>query len=447
MFSYYLHFFSILCAFLKVDVVFSGGGVENYAVFCNFVPVRCQQTHHLGMMRKSFVITFLMLVVMCLTVAFTAVALEPADTVRVRLVTFYPGSEVFSVYGHTEIRVTQGDADYYFNYGVFDFNTPGFVYRFVTGEADYLCMAVPPQYAMMEPGRRMVEQELNFTQEQACLVRDLLVANALPPNNTYRYQYLTDNCSTRPRDIIEQALGQPLHNPAVSDTVTYRQVMAHYARNYPWLQFDIDLVLGSVLDRTIDEREQMFIPMALMRSAAGTMVERDGRTVPLVHSTQVMVDGSEDGIVLPATPWPLTPLAAMLGLLALTVLVSISDLRLKRPSRWFDTLLYGALAMVGCVLFFLIFVSVREATSPNYNAFWAHPFCLLLAVLPWVSRFDRLLRGCHVANALVVALLLLVWPWLPQVANVAFFPVMIASLLRSALNVFLLNSKRKNTTK
>lgn len=399
------------------------------------------------MMRKNFVISVLMTALMSFTGVIAAAAQDAADTVRVRLVTFYPGSEVFSVYGHTEIRVTQGAADYYFNYGVFDFNTPGFVYRFVTGEADYLCLAVPPQYAMMEPGRRMVEQELNLTQEQACQVRDLLVANALPPNNTYRYQYLTDNCSTRPRDIIEQSLGQPLHNPAITDTVTYRQVMTHYARNYPWLQFGIDLVLGAGLDRAIDEREQMFIPMSLMRSAAGTMVQRDGHSVPLVRSTHVMVDGSEDGIVLPATPWPLSPLAAMLAVLALAVLVSALDWRRRRVCRWFDTLFYGALTVVGCVLFFLIFVSVREATSPNYNAFWAHPFCLLLAALPWVPRCGRLLRRCHGANALVVALLLLAWPWLPQVANVAFFPVMATSLLRSVLNVLLPGGRCKSTTK
>ena len=229
----------------------------------------------------------------------SAAALAQADTVRVRLVTFYPGSEIYSVYGHTELRVTQGQADYYFNYGVFDFNTPGFVYRFVTGEADYMCVAVPPQYAMMEPGRRMVEQELNLTQEQGRQVRDYLVENSMPGQNTYRYQYLSDNCSTRPRDIIEQAIGQPLHNPAITTNITYRDMMKQCASNYAWLQFGIDLVLGADLDRVISEHEQMFIPMVLMKAAEGTTLERNGQLVPLVNATEVIVDGSEDGIVMP----------------------------------------------------------------------------------------------------------------------------------------------------
>ncbi|MBR3102010.1 MAG: DUF4105 domain-containing protein [Muribaculaceae bacterium] len=369
----------------------------------------------------------------------SAAALAQADTVRVRLVTFYPGSEIYSVYGHTELRVTQGQADYYFNYGVFDFNTPGFVYRFVTGEADYMCVAVPPQYAMMEPGRRMVEQELNLTQEQARQVRDYLVENSMPGQNTYRYQYLSDNCSTRPRDIIEQAIGQPLHNPAITTNITYRDMMKQCASNYAWLQFGIDLVLGADLDRVISEHEQMFIPMVLMKAAEGTTLERNGQLVPLVNATEVIVDGSEDGIVMPPTPWWLSPMTVALLLLAVAVIISVRDLRRRRITRWFDTVVYALYGMAGCVLFFLIFVSVREATSPNYNAFWAHPFCLILAVLPWIKRANRCLRWCHVANAVVVALLLIALPWIPQVVNAAFFPLLAVTLMRSLTNVAILS--------
>ena len=39
------------------------------------------------------------------------------DSIVVKLVTFYPGDEVFAVYGHTDLRVTQGKHDYYYNYG------------------------------------------------------------------------------------------------------------------------------------------------------------------------------------------------------------------------------------------------------------------------------------------------------------------------------------------
>ena len=133
---------------------------------------------------------------------------QAEEPVHVSLVTFYPGSEPHNIFGHSEVRVQQGPVDLYFNYGVFDFKAPGFLWRFVLGETDYMCQPVPRAYATigMEQ-RRMVEQELNLPQDRALAVRDFLWNNAQPENCTYRYKFLSDNCSTRPRDIIEMAAG------------------------------------------------------------------------------------------------------------------------------------------------------------------------------------------------------------------------------------------------
>ena len=361
------------------------------------------------------------------------------DSIEVRLVTFYPGGEVFSLYGHTELRVTQGTADCYYNYGVFDFNTPHFVYRFVRGDAEYLCAALPPQYATVGmEGRRMVEQKLNLTQDEAMRVRDYLIVNSQPGNNTYVYQYLGDNCSTHPRDIIEMALGERLHYAPVADSVTYRDMMSHYARNYPWQQFGIDLVLGSDLDRPLDVRQRMFIPMALMQAYDHATVDRGQGAVPLVSDTQVVVDGSEQGTVLPPTPWYLGPSTAACLLLALTVLMTVRDMRRRRVTRWFDTVVFAVYGLVGCVLFFLMFCSVREATFPNYNALWVNPLMLLPAIGVWFGGLRRVLRVYHLANLAVVVLTMLVWVWLPQQANAAFFALMPVTALRS-INFFVNN--------
>ena len=358
----------------------------------------------------------------------------PLDTapITVSLVTFYPGDEVFSVYGHTELRVQQGTADAYFNYGVFDFDSPNFVWRFATGDAEYLCVATPAAYSRVGmDGRRMVEQRLNLTQEQAQGVLHYLLNNARPGNNTYRYRFLTDNCSTRPRDIIERAVGTSPHYAPLDSAVTYRDIIARYTANYPWEKFGIDLVLGSELDRPISTREQMFVPMLLMRAVDGATIVRDGKSVPLVTDTDVVVDASEQGIVLPPTPWYLTPMAAALALLVVIVAFTVRDLRRHRVTRWLDTLLFLAYAAAGCVVFFLVFVSEHEATSPNWNALWLHPLHFMPAVLVWIPRAQKLLRAYHVVDAAVIVLLLLAWPWLPQVANPASFPLMLIPVLRA----------------
>jgi hypothetical protein len=364
---------------------------------------------------------------------------QEEDSVRVSLVTFYPGSEPHNIWGHSEIRIQQGPVDLYFNYGVFDFQAPAFMWRFMLGKTDYLCVPVPQAYAKLGmEERRMVEQELNLPQDRAIMVRDFLWNNAQPENRTYRYKFLSDNCSTRPRDIIEMAAGQGLQYPAMQDSaVTYRDILAHYCRNYAWEKFGIDLVLGWDTDTVLDQRATMFIPMLLMDAVAGATVTTGGTVMPLVKQTTVPIDKSTDGNVRPPTPWFVSPIAVALLVLALTFIVTGRDWRRRDLTKWFDSLLFTAGGLAGCILFFLIFFSTHEATSPNINIAWLHPLLLLLAVLPWFKKTRNAARWLHAMNALIVALLMLAWPWQPQVGNIAFFPLMAALVTRSLANFLL----------
>ena len=365
--------------------------------------------------------------------------LQEEDSVHVSLVTFYPGSEPHNIWGHSEIRVQQGPVDVYFNYGVFDFQAPAFMWRFMLGQTDYLCQPVPRAYAMLGmENRRMVEQELNLPQDKAIMVRDFLWNNAQPENRTYRYKFLSDNCSTRPRDIIEMAAGEGLRYPAMSDSaVTYRDILAHYCRNYAWERFGIDLVLGWNVDTVLDQRATMFIPMLLMDAVAGATITTDSTTTRLVRATTVPIDKSTEGNVRPPTPWYLSPMTVAMLVLALTLMVTWRDWRRHDVARWFDTVLFSAGGLAGCLLFFLIFFSTHEATSPNINIAWLNPLLLLLAILPWFKKTRNAARWLHALNALVVALLMLAWPWQPQVGNFAFFPLMTALVTRSLANVLL----------
>ena len=373
---------------------------------------------------------------------------QQEDSVRVSLVTFYPGSEPHNIWGHSEIRVQQGPVDLYFNYGVFDFQAPAFMWRFMMGETDYMCQPVPRFYATvgMEE-RRMVEQELNLTQDRAIAVRDFLWNNAQPENCTYRYKFLSDNCSTRPRDILEMAAGEGLRYPAMGDTtVTYRDILAHYCRNYAWERFGIDLVLGWDVDTVLDQRATMFIPMLLMDAVAGATIQTDSVAIPFVKATTVPIDKSTEGNVRPPTPWYLSPMAFALLVLVLTLLVTCRDWRYRDVSRWLDTVLFTAGGLAGCILFFLIFFSTHEATSPNINIVWLNPLLLLLAVLPWFKKTRTAARWLHALNAAIVALLMLAWPWQPQVGNIAFFPLMAALVMRSITNVWLLGKPTRGPT-
>ena len=55
------------------------------------------------------------------------------DNIKVSLMTCAPGTEIYALFGHTALRYedkARGE-DWVFNYGMFSFNTPHFIYRFV----------------------------------------------------------------------------------------------------------------------------------------------------------------------------------------------------------------------------------------------------------------------------------------------------------------------------
>lgn len=363
---------------------------------------------------------------------------DSLDDIQVSLITFYPGDEIFEVFGHSEILVTDAKNAYFFNYGVFDFNSPNFLGRYIMGETDYMCALMPPAVdGGVRQGRKMIKQDLNLTSEQARQVLDMLLTNARRENCVYRYRHFSDNCSTRPRDIIEKAIGQEIDYSKCDYIVgtTLRQIMSHYTHNYPWEQFGIDLVLGAACDTVVDARTQTFVPLFLMNAL--NMVEVDSGNGPekLVKDTKVVMEGDDDGLVLPPTPWYLHPLTIAFLLLLITVLVSRKDWRKHEVSRWFDIVLFIIAGLAGCIIFFVEFISTHEAVMPNYNILWLHPLLLALAVLPWIKKAAKSLRWAHFINIALIATMAVVWISGLQVANTAFYPLIAVLLLRSIINV------------
>ena len=63
-----------------------------------------------------------------------------SEEARISLMTSAPyDEEVFTVYGHAALRIydPKQNIDYIFNYGIFDFSKPNFIYLFAKGETEY----------------------------------------------------------------------------------------------------------------------------------------------------------------------------------------------------------------------------------------------------------------------------------------------------------------------
>lgn len=360
-------------------------------------------------------------------------AIETHIQAEISLVTCYPGSRNYELYGHTMIRVQIEGQDLLFNYGIFNFKQSGFIYRFVKGDCDYSLAAYPMQYLTQGyEDRKIVEQVLDLDDAQKVDIISFLWNNVQPENAVYRYGWAYNNCATKPRDIIENAVGGSLEygNPKRGEA-TFRSIMAYFDKNYPWQQFGIDMVLGYDLDHKLDYREQMFSPIILMEAMADATQERDGKRIPVVKATNILVEGGDEGAVLGPTPMVLTPMFVLTLLLVIVLALTIKERLGKRHYRWLDSVVFGVYGLVGVLVAFLTFVSSHYGTSSNLHIVWLHPLLLLPAILEWIKGMRPLVAIIHVVNALLIVLLAAGWYWLPQSGNMALVPMAGISLIRS----------------
>ena len=338
-------------------------------------------------LRKDFC-TFLGIILMILPLKAAAqdsLLTNAMDSVEVSLLTCSPHEEIYSLYGHTALRWhdLRTQEDLAFNWGVFNFKKPYFVLRFVFGLTDYELGAVPMKYFMEEyrqVGSSVTEQILNLTAEEKRNLYLALVKNLQPENRIYRYNYFYDNCSTRPRDIIEQSInGKVEYTEREGFTPSYRDMVRVCTRNHPWATFGNDILLGVRADLATDRRQQEFLPDHLLYDFDRAQIYTDGEYRPLVKERRTIVPA---GVQVIEPDFLFTPSECAYALLLLSLVILFIEWRKKTTFRVWDTLLMTVQGLVGSVLFVMLF-SQHPTTSTNLQLllFNPLPFFFLPAVI------------------------------------------------------------------
>lgn len=351
-------------------------------------------------------------------------------TPQVSLLTAAPGDMTYELFGHTGIRVRMTGnnparhIDIVYHYGLFDFSAPHFLYRFVKGETDYSIGAIDYKSfvnSYIWRGSTVYEQTLNLTLEETERLLRALDENMRPENRIYRYNFFYDNCATRPRDKIEEALADNLtYDRSDTTAVTFRELIHRCTAGHPWLTFGIDLALGAPLDHPATYREQMFLPHLLMQAFDdATITTADGEKRALTGTTQSHSGGSRQ----PVAPTPFTPTMVFYTLLIAVIAVSVWEYRRGKQFRLIDIAICGLYGLFGAVLFFLIFVSTHPATSPNYTALWCHPL-LWFVMLSLIAAPHKMITNRLMSIVLLTTIATLIaMPFLPQLFQPAFYPL------------------------
>lgn len=356
---------------------------------------------------------------------------QDTSRLQVSLLTCGPGDELYSLFGHSALRVVNKDTafpynDIVYNYGTFNFDDPNFYLKFTQGKLLYFVSREGYEdfvYLYQSTGRSMTEQVLNLTEEEKKAVKHFLEENIKEENKYYQYDFFFDNCTTRLRDIIVKNR-QPVPDlPAVRPVnMRFRQAIHEYLDKgqQPWSKLGIDILLGAKTDRIMTAAEQQFLPGNLLMALDSN---RNGKLVASSHSVYTLENKAADKNLF-------TPMLFFGSLLLLFVVLHFT-IHKKLPvlMAGLDGMLFFLTGLLGCILIFMWVGTDHSMTKNNYNLLWALPTHIFISFFitsnrTWVKKYFRF-------TFYAAALVLIAWSFLPQQLSPALVPFVLLIMFRA----------------
>ena len=336
---------------------------------------------------------------------------EPGSNLTIYLLTFGWGDEVWSRFGHNAIWIKDRarGTDSTYNWGMFDFNQPHFLRRFLTGDTSYWMEGIGLDSMLMyykQQNRSILAQELNLIPAQRLELQRSVQLNEQPQNKFYRYDYYRDNCSTRLRDALDHAVGGQIQTSTVTRMTsgTYRfHTLRLLGDNVP-LYTGASLALGHPADKPLSEWEEMFLPVRMANNLRSVrLVDSTGSQIPFVRSEMALFTAGR-------APEPSAPPNYLPWFVAAGILIAAGMIALVRSAEGGNRLtLFAATAIAtlwsliagagGTALVIAWAFTKHYFMSRNENLLHFDPLSLGLVVLIPLSIYG--LRG--VTKALKLA--------------------------------------------
>jgi hypothetical protein len=356
------------------------------------------------------------------------------ETLVVSLLTYGPSDIVFEKFGHIAlgIRDTVSGRDVAFNWGMFSFSQPHFLWRFLTGDTSYWMegfdtKAFNADYA--GDNRTIRQQRLALTPLERGTLLDFVTWNARPENKFYRYDYYQDNCSTRIRDALDWVLRGRLKpelnvpGPGRSWRSETERISASSLPMYA----GIEIALGKNADARLSKWEEAFLPERLAEHFESVVLRgEDGRRYRLVESDTVLFTANR--IPMPSEPPEWLMMAALLGLTLAGTIAVLADARGRVTRVLLASLValwYFVGGVLGTALLLAGTVTWHEPyMGKNTTLLQLHPLLLVASVAVPIAllRHARTRAAFGVSTTIaalsVVGVLLQVVPGLSQRSGV-----------------------------
>ena len=301
-----------------------------------------------------------------------------SDSAKIYLLTCTPGTEVWSKYGHTGIRVCDetNQMDIVFNYGIFSLMEKGFYRKFVQGDT-YYQLAIESYSHFIKfynrIGRKTYLQELNLTIAQKQQVFDALMINYRPENRFYLYNFVFDNCATRPYYLLKQALQDTIISSYIGCiNQPFLSTISRYTGKYSWVDFGINLIFGHEADQPMSNEQRLFLPEELMFYISEAQ---------LSNGTPLVAYEAIKPFEIAPVPWYANYYFGLFIFFILMIIISLWDRKRNKLSWWIDAILGFIYLILLTIVIFLTFFSSHPLVGFNWR----------LLILPFIYLCARLI--------------------------------------------------------
>ena len=353
---------------------------------------------------------------------------QDSSRLRISLLTCTPGEELYSIFGHSAIRIIDSNnvTDYVYNYGTFNFDDEGFYLKFVRGKLLYyvsLERADDFIYNYMASGRGITEQLLNLSAKEKITVQKALNENLKEENKYYKYDFFLDNCTTRLRDIITNNKNPKPVLPAVMPANTrFRQAIHSYLDKggQYWSKLGIDILLGAPTDKIMTAAEQEFLPDNLMSALDSS------KNVKIIASKTNLYEIGEqkkdDNLF--------TPILCFSLLFLMIFLIGLSKSKFSTIFLiGFDHVFFFIIGLLGILLILMWVATDHTMTKNNFNLIWALPTHTLASF--FITSNKKYAKKYFLFTMILMIALLISWLLLPQEMNNSLLPIVLLIFYRS----------------
>ena len=272
------------------------------------------------------------------------------------------GNEVYALFGHTAIRITDATngIDVVYNYGAFDFSTANFALKFVKGNLQYF--AVANSYSDFIANytyekRSVYEQVLNISAPQKQQLFDNLNESLQLENREYTYKFIDQNCTSMAVAVINKSLNQPIIIKKGDTDKSYRTILYPYFNNHFYEQLGTSIIFGTKTDQM---GTAIFLPFELKKSLDQVKLNQ----LPIVKENNTLLEFKPE----PNFSWWNNLYTYLL------FLVLIVGLNKKSIDKIYLTIM----AVLGLAFVLLGIYSTHLELANNYNILLFNPMLLVL---------------------------------------------------------------------